>query len=241
MVHSQRNTHRAAVPTIPGKKLSQEKPHVPTKKYGRIPNSSWSGTMGSHYLSIFTAWTLATVPMMILALAFSLVVQYSRPEAHPGSFYSDREQANISLGSAIYSKIPSTQLSFIASFSSTLATTLLPAVMALFSYTIALAITRDSDTENRQGLPSPFQLQLLISSLDGSLLSLWRFIRYLFSRKRRGVAVVSNLWKVVSLFSTMALLAYVLCSSQCLGIETADHRRLLIAMTDAWLNFVSNL
>ncbi|KAI4109860.1 MAG: hypothetical protein LQ339_001644 [Xanthoria mediterranea] len=91
--------------------------------------------------------------------------------------------------------------------------------MALFSYTIALAITRDSDTENRQGLPSPFQLQLLISSLEGSLLSLWSFIRYLFSRKRRGVAVVSNLWKAVSLFSITALLA------------------LLIAMTDAWLNF----
>ncbi|KAL8754690.1 MAG: hypothetical protein Q9199_004165 [Rusavskia elegans] len=219
MVHSQRNTHRVAVPKIPGKKLSQEKPHVPTKKYGRFPDSSWSATMGSHYLSIFTAWTLATVPMVILALGFSLAVLYSRPEAPPGSFYSDREQANISLGSAIYSKIPSTQLSFMASFSSTLATTLLPAVMALFSYTIALAITRDSDTENRQGLPSPFQLQLLISSLDGSLLSLWSFIRYLFGRNRRGVAVVFNLWKAVSLFSTMALLA------------------LLIAMTDAWLNF----
>ncbi|KAI4251776.1 MAG: hypothetical protein L6R42_008238, partial [Xanthoria sp. 1 TBL-2021] len=219
MVHSQRNTHRAAVPTIPGKKLFQEKPHIHTKKYGRTPDSSWSGTMGSHYLSIFTAWTLATVPMVILALAFSLVVQYSRPKAPPGSFYSDREQANISLGSAIYSKIPSTQLTFIASFSATLATTLLPALMALFSYTVAIAITKDSDGENREGLPSPYQLQLLISSLDGSLLALWSFALYLFSGKRRGVAVISNLWKVVSFFSTIALLA------------------LLIAMTDAWLNF----
>ncbi|KAL8651901.1 MAG: hypothetical protein Q9226_004490 [Calogaya cf. arnoldii] len=192
---------------------------LPTKKYGESPNSSWSGTMGSHYLSIFTAWTLATVPMVILALAFVLAVQNSRPQAPPGSFYSDREQANISLGSAIYSKIPSTQLTFIASFSSTLATTLLPALMALCSYSVALAVTEDSDAENRQALPSPYQLQLLISSLEGSLLALWSFVLYSFSSKGRRVAVVRNVWKAMSFLSTIALLA------------------LLISMTDAWLNF----
>ncbi|KAL8723852.1 MAG: hypothetical protein Q9181_007135 [Wetmoreana brouardii] len=45
--------------------------------------------------------------------------------------------------------------------------------MALLSYTVALAVTRDSDAENRQRLPSPYQLELLISTLNGSLLAFW--------------------------------------------------------------------
>ncbi|KAL8787290.1 MAG: hypothetical protein Q9213_002281 [Squamulea squamosa] len=161
-------------------------------------NKSWRGTMGSHYLSIFTAWTLATVPMVILAVAFSLVVENSKPEAPPGSYYSDREHANLSLGSAIYSKIPSTQLTFVASFSSTLATTVLPAVMALVSYPVALAVSIDSDKEIQRRLPSPYQLELLISALNGSLLALWSFTVYMFSNKRRRVASVSTVQYVAT-------------------------------------------
>lgn len=169
---------------------------------------SWSGTMNSHYLNILTAWAIATVPILTLAVAFLVIVDYSRPKAPPGSYYSDGQQGSLSLGSAIYSSIPSTQLTFVASFSSTLATAVLPAIMALSSYVVALAITRDSDAEDRQRLPSPYQLELLISTLDGSVLVLWSFAKYTLGRKSHRVTVVPILWKATSLFGVTVMLAY---------------------------------
>ncbi|KAL8860592.1 MAG: hypothetical protein Q9178_002945 [Gyalolechia marmorata] len=38
---------------------------------------SWTGTMAKHYLSIFTAWTFAAVPLAILAIAFFTVVEHN--------------------------------------------------------------------------------------------------------------------------------------------------------------------
>lgn len=155
--------------------------------------SSWSGTMSSHCWQIFIAWTFAAIPMLSLASAFVAALEASKPRSPPGSFYTDGQQINRSLGFAFYSKIPSTQLTFIASFSSTLATALLPASMALFSYTTALTMTRDSDTENRQHLPSPYQLELLISSLNGSLLAFWSFATYVLGRKGKRVTIIPQL------------------------------------------------
>lgn len=200
---------------------------------------SWSNTMGSHYLNIFTAWTLATIPILLLAVVFLIVVEHSRLKATPGSFYSDGQQVNISLGSAVYSSIPSTQLTFVASFSSTLATALLPAVMALYSYVSALAITRDSDTDDADRLPSPYQLELLITGLNGSILALWSFATYRLSYKQKRVPVTPNLWRALSMLGTMTALAYGRVLSY-LTDNYADLHRLLIAMTDAWLNFVSH-
>lgn len=170
------------------------------------PNRPWSGTMGSHYLNIFTAWVFATVPISILAVAFVSVIENSKPKATPRSFYSDDQQTNLSLGSAIYSQIPSTQLTFIASFSATLATALLPASMALYSYTAALTMAQDSDTEDVQRLPSAYQLEIMISTLSGSLLALWSFTTYLCSKGRR-VAVIPSVWKAALLLGTVAILA----------------------------------
>ncbi|KAL8716575.1 MAG: hypothetical protein Q9225_006106 [Loekoesia sp. 1 TL-2023] len=173
MVRTLDDIQRFLEKIVPGYRKS-ERNHQCLEVQPRINSTgnSWSGTMGSHYMSIMTAWIIATVPVLILAAAFLVAVERSKPKAPLGSFYSDGQQTNIPLGSAVYSKIPSTQLTFIASFSSTLATAVLPAVMALFSYTIAHAITEDSDTEIRQRLPSPYQLELLISALNGSLLAL---------------------------------------------------------------------
>ena len=170
-------------------------------------NRPWSGTMGSHYLNIFTAWVFAAVPMSILAVAFVLVVEDSKPKVTPRSFYTDGQQTNhMSLGSAIYSQIPSTQLTFIASFSATLATALLPASMALYSYTAALNIAQDSDSETTHKLPSAYQLEIVISTLNGSLLALWSFATYLCSKGKR-VAVIPILRKAALLLGTVATLA----------------------------------
>lgn len=169
---------------------------------------SWRGTMSGHYWHIFTAWTFATIPMLSLASAFVVALEASKPRSPPGSFYTDTQHNNRSLGLAFYSGIPSTQLTFIASFSSTLATALLPASMVLFSYTTALTMTRDSDKENHQHLPSPYQLELLISTLNGSLLTFWSFATYVLGRKGQRVTVISQLWRVTSLFGAMATLAY---------------------------------
>lgn len=194
---------------MPESKKSEEKDYrLKAKSRTRSTSNPWSGTIGSHYLNILTAWTFSTVPMTILAVALVVIVDRSKPRSSPlGSFYSDGSQANSSLGSALYSKIPSTQLTFIASFSSTLATTVLPAVMALLSYTVALAVTRDSDEETWQRLPSPYQLELLISTLNGSLLAFWSFAIYVLGPKRRRIAVVPHVWKATMVLGIMAILA----------------------------------
>lgn len=189
------------------------------------PGTSWSGTMGNHYRSILTAWALATVPMLALAVAFVVSVELFRVDLPAGSYYLETDSSHdMPLGSAIYSEIPSTQLTYIASFSSTLATTVLPAVMSLFSYTVALAITRDSDTENHRRLPSPYQLELLISTLNSSLLTLWSFVWYLFSPRRRREAIVPSLSKASSLFSAIAILAWG-PSNSLISIDFADQRK----------------
>ena len=202
--------HVPAQTKIKHRKLNG-KSNLLTMKRGMSDNgNTWSGTMGKHYLNIQLAWSLATIPMFILAMAFLATVESSRPRITKGSFYSDGQQADIPLGSAIYSKIPATQLTFMVSFSATLATALLPASMALYSYIVALAITTDSDSEseNWKRLLSPYQLQLIINSLSGSLLALWSFACYVFSPRRKRVAVVPHLWRAVWVLGTMALLAY---------------------------------
>ncbi|KAL8904196.1 MAG: hypothetical protein Q9207_003433 [Kuettlingeria erythrocarpa] len=80
-------------------------------------------------------------------------------------------------------------------------------------------MVQDSDLEDVQRLPSAYQLEIMISTLNDNLLALWSFATYLFSKGRR-VAVIPSLWKAALLLGTVAVLA------------------LLIAMTDAWLNFV---
>lgn len=197
---------------------------------------SRSGTMNSHYLNIMTAWVIATVPILVLAIVFLVVVEYSRPRAPPGSYYSDERQASLPLGSAIYSRIPSTQLTFIASFSSTLATAVLPATMALFSYVVALVITRDSDLDHGQRLPSPYQLELLISILDGSLLALWSFAKYTLSWKSHRITMVPILKGAACIMGITVVLAYE--SPEPIASDVANLHRLLVALTDAWLNFV---
>lgn len=218
MLQTLLNGPRGVMTTAPGnRRFGRKAQSLKVKPRMEGDRNSWTGTMGSHYWSIMTAWSIATVLLLILAVAFLVSVERSQPKAPSGSFYSDGQQTNLSLGSALYSSIPSTQITFIASFSSTLATAVLPAMMALFSYTAALAGTEDSDAENQQRLPSPFQLELLISALNGSVLALWSFATYVLSRRRTNVAVVPNLWSAMTIFSTLALLAYESFLSGCCG------------------------
>ncbi|KAL8866507.1 MAG: hypothetical protein Q9174_006264, partial [Haloplaca sp. 1 TL-2023] len=196
------------------------------------------GHMGKHYWTIFIAWTFAVVPLTILAVAFPVAIERSQPTISPGSFYSNDERVNVPLGSAVYSKIPSTQLTFIASLSSTLSTAVLPAIMALFSYTIANNIAHNSDAENRDRLPSPYQLELLINVVNGSLRTFWSFLKYTFGPKRRRVRVIPDLWLACCMFFVITLIAY--DPPTFLVLTIADGRRMCITMTDAWLNFVAS-
>ncbi|KAI4111306.1 MAG: hypothetical protein LQ339_000767 [Xanthoria mediterranea] len=199
--------HVTAVQAIPIQQKTQKRDQLLESKLTEPGTTKSSGLMGSHKLNIFTVWSLSAVPMAILAISFVVVVDRTKPASPSGSFYSDGQQANLSLGSAFYSDTPSTRLTFIASFSSTLATTMLPAIMALFSYTTALAVSRESDSEAQHRLPSPYQLDLLINILGGSLQALWSFVMYVFGSKRKRVAVVPQLWKATLLFSMMAMLS----------------------------------
>ena len=176
----------------------------------RLPQvkSSWKAIMKDEYAYIFTAWILATFPMLLLVVSLVIVVKQSIPHDGLGLYSSDGGATNMPLGDAFYSKIPSTQLTFLASFSATLATVLLPAAMALSSYVAAFSLSMDSDAEDSTKLPSPYQLDLLIRSLNGNIISFWFFTRYVLGSRRKRVTITPSLQKSMSLLGGLILLTY---------------------------------
>jgi hypothetical protein len=76
------------------------------------------------------------------------------------------------------------QLTSLSTWISTVASLLTPAFMALFSYPVARAMTRDTTKRSMKGLPSPYQTGMLVELLSGSLLPLWTSLTHMLSRRR---------------------------------------------------------
>ena len=177
---------------------------------GRGPKSL-SRMAKSSYSALLQAWTLSALPMLILPLGLLTTLLLSRPSNGAGSSYSGGH----SPGNALYSKVPATQLTFVSSLSSTLATALLPAMMALFSFVAASGVAKNSDSENVHKLASPYQLSMLIDVLSGSLGGLWSFLKYLSSSNRKSLPVIPDLWRSVTMFALSLLVAFVSFEPSC--------------------------
>ena len=93
--------------------------------------------MGSACNKTLLSRSLATFPVLLLAIGFVIAVERSRPAAGADSYYSDGQTSNIAWGTAAHSTIPYTQLTLTVSLSATLATAFLPAAMYLHSYSAA--------------------------------------------------------------------------------------------------------
>ena len=156
------------------------------------------------YSTLLQAWALSAIPMLVLPLALLTTLLLSMPPSYIDPTYSNGQP----LGTALFSTVPATQLTFMSSASSTLATALLPALMSLYSFIAASSVVNNSDFENDRDLPSPYQFSLFIQTLSGSILGVWSFFRYRLGSKSKRFKVVPDLWKSVAVLVLVTLLAF---------------------------------
>ena len=168
----------------------------------------WRGIMKGHYLDISFAASVLILPMLALVVVLMALV-YTHIMPDNSSTYSTEHKINIPLGAAYYVNYSATRLVFIASASSTLSTILISSAMILFSFLLAASLVKKSDAESTPGLPTPFQLELLIRTIDGRLTVIWAWLRYAFSSKKRRVQIVPDLWKAVIMLLALVILACV--------------------------------
>lgn len=129
-------------------------------------------------------------PVIIITLPFLFIVasllgiilahrvERSAPVSSPLRLTSDADDTD-----AYYVDWSATQLSTLTSWASNIATVLPGFIMTLFSYRLANSFMMDSANAKSKGLPTPYQLGLLLSSLDAKLISLWHGLSYEFSDK----------------------------------------------------------
>ena len=111
---------------------------------------------------------------------------------------------------AYYVRISATTLVLLASFSSTVAISVVSFSMTLLSYPVSRQLLRISETRKLASLPSPYQLSLLITTLNGGINTLWYWTKYLLGWRRR-----SKIGRVVILsgssLSLGCVFVYYLC------------------------------
>lgn len=143
-----------------------------------------SGAKGDIYLAL----ACILIPMLGLSgLVIGLVFGYQVERNHDPNSPLALTQPSDTDNSAYYVHINSTTFATIASWSSTVAPLLVMAAMSLTAFPVARKL-RDRSSTDSTDLPTPFQLSLLLESLTGSIVSLWRLIRYRRWEHRQPVA-----------------------------------------------------
>ena len=164
------------------------------------------GLIKGHYLEIFIASSTLVLPMLLSSVVLiGLVYAHLMPDER--SSYSHNGRTNITLGASYYVNYSATQLVFFSSISSTLAPLLFSPIMILFSYLTAYLMTKESDSMGVDKLPSPFQLVLLIKTLEAKIMSLWSTTLYAFGSKKKRETDVPDLQKAAGMLFGMVILA----------------------------------
>lgn len=149
----------------------------------RLPSS---GIAGAH-LDVWVSVASAAVPLLVFVCLFLyIVVAYQVSPAVPGVSYFNAQE--YSTGSpAFFVDFSATKLATIASWASSVATLIPSFVMTLYSYQLANDFLHAQEANPSQ-LPSPYQLGLLMKSLDGRVTSFYYFISYIFWKSRDGAS-----------------------------------------------------
>jgi len=135
---------------------------------------------------ILVALAIIFIPLTLFsALLLGIVFQRRIQYLPPSSSLSTLDDSELYSTNAYYVRISSTTVVLLASFSSSIAPTLVSFFMVLFSYPISRRILKISDGRKLSDLPTPFQLGLLITTLSGSLGALWHWVKYLLRWKKQ--------------------------------------------------------
>ena len=125
----------------------------------------------SKMLSLVHRLICGEVPMVFLP-ALLLGLTFGRPTSDAPSSTSDfafnvSETSNSS--DSYFVRMNATTLLTISSWSSTLTPLLGALLMYLWSYRVAASLSKHSQNSNKMGLPSPYQLALILEMIKGHL------------------------------------------------------------------------
>ena len=168
-------------------------------------DTQWRGTMSGQYVEISLAAACLIIPMLALVITLlSLVYTHLMPNSQ--STYSTGQKSNITLGTAYYVNYSATRLVFLSSLSSTLSTLLFASAMVLFSFPLAHGLAKKSDLGETPELPSPYQLELLIRTIDGRMTVLWSWLKYICSNKTQRTKIIPDLRNAIGMLLSLVLL-----------------------------------
>jgi len=163
--------------------------------------------IGSDICSLVTASLLVSFPLAILSILLAVLLlrfrirssQIDAPEFQP---VLKQDEPGV-----YYITIASTTFVLLSSYSSTFAHVMIGYFMSLLSYTVAHDFLRNSSSRTVR-LPTPYQFALLLGCLEGSLLSLWRYMRFSFRRRRSKAVGLLSLAAFVLLVANLVLYVF---------------------------------
>lgn len=140
-----------------------------------------SFTLTAHSKHILLASSIGVVPMITFTVVI-LVLVYANLASHLGCHYDaicpHSPVVNVTKASYYYVDYPATQLVFISSWSSTVSTVLVSALMSIFAYCAAARLTDASVSQDQSRcLPTSYQTSLIVRILNAYYLSLWELSR----------------------------------------------------------------
>jgi hypothetical protein len=128
------------------------------------------------------AGTLIVAPMLIFSISLIVLVQKNLLQANAlflGKSDSSFPVPALADKSVYYVTLSAGSMSFISSWSSTIALALVGYAMLLLSYPIARLFENQSRSDRTDTLPTPFQLGLLLNFINsGPARSLWEWSKY---------------------------------------------------------------
>jgi hypothetical protein len=134
------------------------------------------------------------VPNVILtAVLLSLIFHYQIPQTY--SVLPGVPDPLSRESSAFLADFNATKLLTVASWTSTLSSLLPSFAMVLVSFPVARNMVNASKDKRTNDLPTPYQLSMLLGVLNGSMGSLWAWLKYRNWKKRELVnSVVKKLY-----------------------------------------------
>lgn len=145
-----------------------------------------STCLPSRITQIFLYLGAIVIPLFgVSGLLIGLVFKYRvRHRPSPSQSSSISLETGLDEPHVYYVQLSATKLVLLASISSSIAAILSSFFLSLLSYSLASRLVKLSKTRSLEKLPPPDQFGLLILTLNGGAGALWKWVKYMFERKR---------------------------------------------------------
>jgi hypothetical protein len=162
--------------------------------------------MSGGHLQIVLACLATSLPILLLAAVLLGLIYANHLPSVVGLNDDGSVRRVETCKDGIFVNYPATRLTFISSLISTTATYMSLPIMTLASFPISRGLIKDSKRSSQTALPSPYQSNLLISLLAGSLNSLWNTVQYLIFWRKKRVQVYRAITTCASILGVMVIL-----------------------------------